>query len=235
MASLRIKPLALMLALATASVHAAPNAPAKAPATAPAATVDALASASAELQRMAQWVAASRDNAGMPYLLIDKVNARVYAFDGNGKLRSSAPALLGMARGDILRASNDTPVDDIAPEDRVTPAGRFVSRLAHDSHGKELLVIDYAASLSLHPIIKGTPEERRAERMRSATAQDNRISHGCINVPVDFYSNVVSPAFANTRGVVYILPETQAGSAMLGAPPLNLALGNQAHSAAGAP
>ena len=35
------------------------------------------------------------------------------------------------------------------PQVRITPAGRFVSRLARDSHGKELLVLDYDASISL--------------------------------------------------------------------------------------
>jgi hypothetical protein len=56
-------------------------------------------------------------------------------------------------------------------------------------------------------VVKGLPAERRAQRLESATAQDNRISFGCINVPEAFYEKVVSPAFRNTLGVVYILPE----------------------------
>ena len=69
------------------------------------------------------------------------------------------------------------------------------------------MLIDYEAAIALHPVVKGTPVERRAERLDSATAEDNRISYGCINVPVQFYQEVVSPAFSNTNGVVYILPE----------------------------
>jgi hypothetical protein len=91
-----------------------------------------------------------------------------------------------------------------------------VSRLAIDSHGKELLVIDYDASLSLHPVVKGTPVEHRAQRLASPTAEDNRISFGCINVPPAFYANVVSPALTNTRGVVYILPETSPAGQVFG-------------------
>ena len=201
----RSKHCTLALALLLAC-NAAAAAEAKAP--------DALPSASAELRHVADWVAGSRDNGGLPYLLIDKANARAFAFDATGKLQGSAPVLLGMARGDRLLVSNDVAVDDIPEDERITPAGRYLSRLALDSHGKELLVIDYAASISLHPVVTNKPEERRVERLNTATAQDNRISHGCINVPAAFYTTVVSPAFARTKGVVYILPESGPASTM---------------------
>jgi hypothetical protein len=171
--------------------------------------VDPLQSASDEVKRVAQWVTDTRDNGGLPYLLIDKVNAQVFAFNRNGQLQAAAPALLGMTKGDRLVAPNSAMMAQMGPQERVTPAGRFVSRLAIDSHGKELLVLDYAASISLHPVVKGTPQEHRAERLASATAQDNRISFGCINVPVPFYSTVVSPSFTGTKGIVYVLPETR--------------------------
>jgi hypothetical protein len=38
---------------------------------------------------------------------------------------------------------------------------------------------------------------------------DNRITYGCINVPVKFFEGVVKPAFTGTSGVVYILPEIE--------------------------
>jgi hypothetical protein len=184
----------------------------------------ALPTASAELKQVARWVIDSRDNSGLPFLLIDKVNAQVFAFDPAGQLQGTAPVLLGMARGDHLIVANDTKMAAMPPQARVTPAGRFVSRLAKDSHGKELLVLDYEASISLHPVVKGTPKERRAERLASATAQDNRISFGCINVPPAFYSTIVSPAFTNTKGVVYVLPETSPASALFGLPPVGIAV-----------
>jgi hypothetical protein len=37
---------------------------------------------------------------------------------------------------------------------------------------------------------------------------DNRISYGCIKVPVEFYESVVRPLF-DSSGIVYILPETR--------------------------
>ena len=33
------------------------------------------------------------------------------------------------------------------------------------------------------------------------------VTFGCINVPVSFYDTVVHPAFTQTSGIVYILPE----------------------------
>lgn len=182
-------------------------------------TDPALRSASAEVREVARWVVGSRDNAGMPFLLVDKVNAQVFVFDSSGALRGAAPALLGMARGDRLLAPNEATLEQIRPFERVTPAGRYVSKLGLDSEGKELLVMDYAAAISLHPVIEGKPEERRAERLRSATSLDNRISYGCINVPKNFYSKLVRTSFAGTRGVVYVLPEMGSASALFGMRP----------------
>ena len=179
----------------------------------------ALQSTSAEVKRVARWVTDSGDNGGLPYLLIDKVNAKVFAFNPAGQLQGAAPALLGMSRGDRLLAPNSAPMSAMSPQSRITPAGRFVSRLAIDSHGKELLVLDYEAAISLHPVVRGTPAEHRAERLNSASAQDNRISFGCINVPAAFYSTIVSPAFTHTKGVVYVLPETSTASGLFGFQP----------------
>ena len=47
----------------------------------------------------------------------------------------------------------------------------------------------------------------RRQSPHSATPDDNRITYGCINVPADFYSEVLKPLFKGTSGIVYILPE----------------------------
>lgn len=167
---------------------------------------------SAEVTELVQWVITSRDNGGMPYLIIDKANAAVFAFDAAGHLQAAAPVLLGLARGDRSVAGvGDEKMSAIRPQDRVTPAGRFVSSLARDAHGKEILWVDYKDAIALHPVVKGTPLERRAERLQSPSSADNRISYGCINVPPTFYRSFVSPAFTHTSGIVYILPETSSG------------------------
>ena len=165
-------------------------------------------SASSEVRHVAHWVAHSGDNGGRPYMLIDKVNARVFVFDAGGTLQGTDPALLGMVRGDdSAEGIGDLRLAAIRPQDRTTPAGRYVASLDRDLHGREILWIDYDSALALHRVAKGQPSERRAQRLASAGSDDNRISYGCINVPVDFYEKVVSPAFTNTEGIVYILPE----------------------------
>ena len=173
-------------------------------------------SASTEVHEVARWVVESGDNARLPFLLIDKANAQVLVFNPAGQFLGAAPALLGMARGDRALVPNNATMSQMPPQVRITPAGRFVSRLAKDSYGKELLVLDYDASLSLHPVVKGKPHERRAERLNSVTSEDNRISFGCINVPVPFYATIVSPAFTGTKGIVYVLPETGPATALFG-------------------
>jgi hypothetical protein len=150
----------------------------------------------------------SNDNRNMPYVIVDKVNARVFVFDAHGNLLGADTALLGLARGDrSVDGIGDRKMSAIRGEDRITPAGRFKASLDHDVHGQEILVIDYADSISLHPVVKGTPAEHRAQRLASASSLDKRISFGCINVPLKFYRTIVSPDFAHTYGIVYILPE----------------------------
>ena len=98
----------------------------------------------------------------------------------------------------------------IRPDERTTPAGRFVAALDINLHGKEMRWVDYDAAISMHPVITSNPLERRAERLATPTPLDKRISYGCINVQPEFFKNVVSPAFKCTNGIVYVLPETRA-------------------------
>jgi len=65
-------------------------------------------------------------------------------------------------------------------------------------------------------VIAGTPKERRAQRLASPSPDDNRVSYGCINVPVHFFDAVVKPAFTGTNGIVYVLPETRPARVVFG-------------------
>ena len=117
-----------------------------------------LETASAEVRQVATWALQSGDSGGFPYLIVDKVNARVFVFDAGGHLQGDDAALLGMARGDDIEAGiGDRKLSAIAPTQRITPAGRFMASIDHDLHGGEILLIDYAASIALHPVVKGVP------------------------------------------------------------------------------
>lgn len=171
---------------------------------------DEPAAASPAAGQVRAWVLETADNQGLPFVIVDKVNAQVLAFDREGALLGAAPALLGLAPGDVSPPGiGDRPLSGIAPEDRITPAGRFIASMGENLGGKGILWIDYDTALSLHPVITARASDRRFQRLASATALDNRISYGCINVPVTFFENVVQPAFDGTVGVVYILPETR--------------------------
>ncbi|KQN15492.1 hypothetical protein ASE79_01680 [Sphingomonas sp. Leaf28] len=198
-----------LVALATTSQGAAQSAPTATPAPASTPARFGTQTVSDDARATADWVATSHDNQSLPFLVIDKVNAVVFAFDGSGGLRGTAPALLGMAHGDAsVPGIGQRKLATILPAERTTPAGRFKASLGHDFE-QDILWIDYDAALSLHRVIVGRRVDNRAGRLASPTPSDNRISYGCVNVPPGFYDGVVKPLFTGTVGIVYILPETK--------------------------
>lgn len=164
---------------------------------------------SSDSRYIADWVAHSGDNQGMPFLIIDKVSAKAYLFGAGGQFRGAAPVLLGSARGDHSAPDIGTrKLADVGPDERTTPAGRFVASLAKNLQGKEILWVDHPLGIALHRVVTTNAKDRRLQRLATASPQDNRISYGCINVPVQFYENLVSPVFTGTNGIVYVLPES---------------------------
>jgi len=170
-------------------------------------------SASRRTREMADWVVSSRDNLNMPFAIIDKVNAKVYVFGVDGQLHGAAPALLGMAHGDYVAPGvGNMRMSHISPAGRTTPAGRFVATMGRNSRGKEILWVNYENAISMHPIVAGRPEERRAQRLDTPSPLDNRISYGCINVPAIFFKHLIQRTFLGQAGIVYVLPDkSQAG------------------------
>jgi hypothetical protein len=173
--------------------------------------------ASADARYVADWAIGSGDSQGMPFLIVDKKQARVYVFAADARLRGAAPALLGLAVGDdSVPGIGDRKMSAIRPDERTTPAGRYVASLDRNLQGHEILWVDYADAVSLHPVVTTNPEEHRAARLASTTSLDNRISYGCINVPVKFFETVVHPAFRGTNGIVYVLPEIRSAREVFG-------------------
>jgi hypothetical protein len=165
---------------------------------------------SQDTMRVMNWVAASGDNHGVPYMIVDKVAAEVFVFDSMSQLIAASPALVGMEVGDDSTPGvGDRELSDIPPEERTTPAGRFAANFGHAYGGRHVLWVDYPTAISLHAVITTHKAQHRLERLKSPTPEDNRITFGCINVPKDFYAKVVRPLFKDSAGVVYILPETR--------------------------
>ena len=57
--------------------------------------------ATSSAHRVADWAATS-DAGGGPFIIIDKPAAAIYVFDGEGRVRGSAPVLLGAATGCLM-------------------------------------------------------------------------------------------------------------------------------------
>jgi hypothetical protein len=163
-----------------------------------------------DAQTLRQWVQSSADNAGAPFMIIDKRLARVWVFDGKGVMRGSSPVLLGQARGDdSVPGIGTRPLAQVRPDERTTPAGRFVVEPGRNTNHEDVFWIDYDAAVSMHRVRATNPSEKRLQRLSSPSPADNRISYGCINVPVQFFNAVVQPGFSRRGGVAYVLPEVR--------------------------
>ncbi len=143
-------------------------------------------------------------------MIVDKKLATLYVFAASGGLVGTTPVLLGSARGDAsVPGIGQRKVADVRPFERTTPAGRFVTAAGRNLDHEPVIWIDYDAAVSMHSVRATVPSERRLARLASPSAADNRISYGCINVPLAFFESVVWPAFSGAPGVVYVLPDTR--------------------------
>lgn len=165
---------------------------------------------STDARRLAQWVVDSGDNGVQHFVILDKRDARVYVFDPSGKLSGASPVLLGYAAGDdTVPGIGNKAIADVKPQERTTPAGRFVAARGRNASQEDVVWVDYDAAVSMHRVRATNPKERRLERLATPTPSDNRISYGCINLPASFFEQVVWPMFQAHPGVVYVLPEVK--------------------------
>lgn len=165
--------------------------------------------AQGDAQRLASAAVAAGDNKSGQFAVVDKQLARVFVFKADGALLASSPVLLGLAHGDhSVPGIGERKMSEIKPEERTTPAGRFASEPGRNLSGEDIVWVDYDAAVSMHRVRPTVKAERRLERLATATAADNRITFGCINVPTRFYDVYVKPALGDRQGVVYVLPET---------------------------
>jgi len=184
--------------------------------------------ASADARYAAAWVMASADNKGLPFVIVDKKDARMFVFEANGRLRGASAALLGLASGDhSVPGIGQRPVTHIPPAERTTPSGRFLSQPGRNLQGEEVIWFNYSEGLAIHRVRPGNSQEQRRERLASSTPGDNRISLGCVVVSVAFYESVVSPMLGKSYSVVYVLPETRPVQALFGGEAIGMSLLNQ--------
>lgn len=173
--------------------------------------------ASPDARYTAAWILSTADNKGLPFVIVDKRDARMFVFEAGGQLRGASPALLGLAPGDhSVPGIGQRPVTRILPEERTTPAGRFVSQPGRNLQGEDVIWVNYSEGLAIHRVRPGNSQEQRYQRLATSTPADNRISLGCVVVPVSFYESVVSPLLGHNYSMVYVLPETRPVQALFG-------------------
>lgn len=151
--------------------------------------------ASPDVRRLAQWAIDSGDHHGQPFVVVDKARARLFAFDPLGRLRASAPVLLGAVRGD-------------APVVPATPAGRFVADSWQSALSDAIVWVDGDVALSLHALPSPASPGRALQRLASDRVDDKRISDGSLHVAGDFYRQFLAP-LRGQSSVAYVLPEMQ--------------------------
>ncbi len=187
--------------------------------------------ASDHVRLVADWVVNSHDNHGMPFVILDKKQTKIFVFDADGQILGATQALLGMTVGDYdTEGVGNKSLAQIPPQHRITPAGRYVAHLGKNLHGGLYLWIDYDAGLAIHAVVN-VPGQKRLERLASQDPKEHRISWGCINVPVNFFDSLICPIFKN-KGFVYILPETKSPVDFFGITSANSISKNEATSAA---
>jgi hypothetical protein len=65
--------------------------------------------------------------------------------------------LLGGARGDTVPGIGALQIADVLPEERTTPAGRFVGERGHNARGEDVVWVDYDAAVSMRLVLTLNP------------------------------------------------------------------------------
>lgn len=163
-----------------------------------------IAGVSQEASNTINWVKATHDNNGKVFVVADKNEGKIHVVGNNGKVLDTQNAIFGRNK------SNDNVANS-------TPSGRFklqkaLTTKASDKRvfGDDVLTLTDTVTgnnvtkkdggvIAMHRLWN-KPE--RVKAINSATAGDNYMSAGCINVPTAFYNSAVD----NLDGaMVYIL------------------------------
>ena len=168
-----------------------------------------IAGVSQEASNTINWVKASHDNNGKIFVVADKNEGKIHIVDNNGKVLDTQNAIFGRNK------SNDNVANS-------TPSGRFklqkaLTTKAADKRvfGDDVLTITDTVTgnnitksdggvIAMHRLWN-KPE--RVKAINSATASDNYMSAGCINVPTAFYNSAVDSL---DGAMVYILDNKDA-------------------------
>jgi len=168
-----------------------------------------IAGVSQEASNTINWVKATHDNNGKVFVVADKNEGKIHVVDNNGKVIDTQNAIFGRNKSND-NVANSTPSGRFKLQKALTTKaadkkifGSDVLTLTDTVTGKDITKAD-GGVIAMHRLWN-KPE--RVKAINSATASDNYMSAGCINVPTAFYNSAVD----NLDGaMVYILDNKDA-------------------------
>lgn len=168
-----------------------------------------IAGVSQEASNTIKWVKATNDNNGKVFVVADKNEGKIHVVDSNGKVLDTQNAIFGRNKSND-NVANSTPSGRFKLQKALTTKaadkkifGSDVLTLTDTVTGKDVTKKD-GGVIAMHRLWN-KPE--RVNAINSATASDNYMSAGCINVPTAFYNSAVD----NLDGaMVYILDNKDA-------------------------
>ena len=168
-----------------------------------------IAGVSQEASNTINWVKATHDNNGKVFVVADKNEGKIHVVDSNGKVLDTQNAIFGRNKSND-NVANSTPSGRFKLQKALTTKaadkkifGSDVLTLTDTATGKDITKAD-GGVIAMHRLWN-KPE--RVKAINSATASDNYMSAGCINVPTAFYNSAVD----NLDGaMVYILDNKDA-------------------------
>lgn len=168
-----------------------------------------IAGVSQEASNTINWVKATHDNNGKVFVVADKNEGKIHVVDSNGKVLDTQNAIFGRNKSND-NVANSTPSGSFKLQKALTTKasdkrvfGDDVLTLTDTVTGNNVTKKD-GGVIAMHRLWN-KPE--RVKAINSATASDNYMSAGCINVPTAFYNSAVD----NLDGaMVYILDNKDA-------------------------
>lgn len=170
------------------------------------------AGVSQEASNTINWVKATHDNNGKVFVVADKNEGKIHVVDSNGKVLDTQNAIFGRNKSND-NVANSTPSGRFKLQKALTTKasdkrvfGDDVLTLTDTVTGKDITKKD-GGVIAMHRLWN-KPE--RVKAINSATASDNYMSAGCINVPTAFYNSAVDSL---DGAMVYILDNKDAPKA----------------------
>jgi hypothetical protein len=156
---------------------------------------------------------------GKWFMVADKPNGMMHIFKEDGSHALSDPTLYGKDKGDVMEA-----VSSLEGGAKITPAGKFTLKSMKSEYaGKQMLVLveskDSTGYIAIHAADVSTPSENRLGRLDTPTAEDNRVSYGCINTKHNTFVDKIVPNIDSLDGgLIFVLPDATETTAGMFAP-----------------